>query len=369
MFEIVGAGPAGLSAALAARARGAEVMVHEQRANAGMRFHGDFQGLENWTSDTDVLAELESLGIQTSFDYTAVREIVCFAPDGSDHRLRAKRPLFYLLRRGREPGSLDQALKNQALHAGVTIQFNNRRRHLPNGGAVAEGPHRADVIAVGYVFDTDMADGCYAAVGERLAGAGYSYLLVDKGRGTLAACLFDRFHDERQFLDETVAFFRQAAGLRWNNAKRFGGTGNYHHPHGAVLGNRSYVGEAAGFQDALFGFGLRHALISGHLAGSAGSSNAYDKAWRRRLSALQAASLFNRWLYARLGDRGRNILIKYLIAGSDPRRQLQRIYSPAPWKSALSRWLPGQPPQPADSAHRNCDCTWCRCQRNTAGQE
>ena len=52
--EMVGAGPAGLSAALAARASGADVVVYEKRSDVGQRFHGDFQGLENWTHEGDV---------------------------------------------------------------------------------------------------------------------------------------------------------------------------------------------------------------------------------------------------------------------------------------------------------------------------
>lgn len=36
---------------------------------------------------------------------------------------------------------------------------------------MAEGPHRADVIAAGYVFETDMANGCHAVVSEQLAPA------------------------------------------------------------------------------------------------------------------------------------------------------------------------------------------------------
>lgn len=71
-LDVVGAGPAGLSAALAARQRGVEVTVYEKRPDVGLRFHGDFQGLENWTSRTDVLAELEASGIETNFAHTPI---------------------------------------------------------------------------------------------------------------------------------------------------------------------------------------------------------------------------------------------------------------------------------------------------------
>lgn len=363
--EIVGAGPSGLSAALAARARGAEVTVYEKRPDVGARFHGDFQGLENWTSQTNVLAELERFGIQATFTHTPIYELVCFDPDGAVHTARATEPLFYLVRRGSDPGTLDQALKTQALDAGITIRFRERHRQIPDGSVVAEGPHRADVIAAGYVFETDMVDGCYAVVSSRLAPGGYSYLLIDQGRGTVATCLFDQFHDERRFLDDTVRFFQSAVGLRWQSPKRFGGSGNYQAVESAVIRNRLYAGEAAGFQDALFGFGLRYALTSGHLAGCAdGSGTAYDRAWGIRLSGLNAAGIFNRWFYARLGDCGRRIFMRHVVAGRDPRRLLHWIYRPASWKTAVAGWLPRQRLLRATKLRDDCDCTWCRCHRD-----
>ena len=363
--EIVGAGPAGLSAALAARANSAEVIVHEKRAEVGARFHGDFQGLENWTSETDVLSELERCGIQTNFAFTPVHEFVCFDPHGTEQIVRAADPIFYLVRRGSEAGTLDTSLKKQAVDAGIEIRIGSRQKHIRNGGVVAEGPHRADVIAAGYVFETDMADGCYAAVGTRFARDGYSYLLVDRGRGTVASCLFSGFHDERRYVERTVEFFKQAVGLRWKSARRFGGSGNFDRVENAVIGNRLYAGEAAGFQDALFGFGVRYAIISGHMAGSSdGSVDSYERAWRSRLSGLNKTSLFNRRLYSWMGDWGRRALINRVIPGRDARLLLQRIYAPARWKAAVLPWLPGNPLLRPERPHSGCDCTWCRCHRD-----
>ena len=61
-IEIVGAGPAGLAAALAIVGQGGRAVVFERNPDVGHRFHGDFQGIENWTSKGDVLMELSSLG-------------------------------------------------------------------------------------------------------------------------------------------------------------------------------------------------------------------------------------------------------------------------------------------------------------------
>jgi len=370
--HVVGAGPAGLSAALAARGCGAEVIVHEKRHDVGARFHDDFQGLENWSRDEDVLDELGRLGIAADFGHAPVYEIVCFDAAGAVHRVSSTRPIFYLVRRGAKSGSLDHGLKTQAAGAGITIRFDDRLEHLEGPGVIAEGPHRADVIAAGYVFETDMANGCYAAVSDRLAPSGYCYLLVEGGRGTVAACLFHDFHQERLYVERTVEFFREHAGLHWHRARRFGGTGNYGRVGLTTGGPHLYAGEAAVFQDALFGFGLRYALVSGHLAGRAagrGCPEEFAPAWQARLAALGAAGLANRWLYDRMGEAGRRLVLAHVVAGSDPRRVLGRLYRPALWKNVLARLILRPVPLPAESASPGCDCTWCRCHRERVPAE
>ncbi len=68
-----------------------------------------------------------------------------------------------------------------------------------------------------------------------------------------------------------------------------------------------YAGEAAGFQDPLFGFGMRTALLSGHAAGKAlalGKPEAYVSWWKKVLRPYQQAGMTNRWFYQRMGDKG-----------------------------------------------------------------
>src|SRR5581483_2452001 len=149
---IVGGGLSGLAAALTIVRAGGRAHVVERRREIGARFHGDFQGLENWSTDGDVLEELESLGIEPTFEYTPFRECVFFDPDGRDHVCRSLRPLWYLVRRGVDAGTLDQSLKAQAVAAGVDIRFGETMEHLPEGGIIAHGPRRVDAIAVGYTF-------------------------------------------------------------------------------------------------------------------------------------------------------------------------------------------------------------------------
>ena len=212
-IHVSGAGPSGLAAALTATRAGRQVIVYERSRDVGHRFHDDFQGLENWTAEGDVIEELGALGIYPTFEHTPVREAVIFDPHHQAHTFRSPRPLFYLVRRGSSAGTLDSSLKAQAVTRGVQIRFGEAQHHLPEGGVVAEGPHGSDAIAVGYVFETEAADGAYAALSDQLAPQGYAYLLLVQGRGTVASCMFDDFHNEKVYLERTVAYFREKVGF------------------------------------------------------------------------------------------------------------------------------------------------------------
>ena len=373
-LHVSGAGPAGLAAAITAARAGATVVVHEQRTDVGGRFHDDFQGLENWTTNGDVLDELASFGIEPNFDYTPLRETVIFDPTGVAHVYRTSRPLYYLVRRGPGAGTLDSGLRAQAERAGVTIRFGDAMRHLPEGGIVAAGPHDAEAIAVGYVFDTDMADGAYGAVADRLAPKGYAYVLVDGGRGTVATTLFEDFHNEKTYLAHTVDFFEQKVGLTMRNARRFGGMAHFTLPPTARRGNLLVTGEAAGFQDALWGFGMRYAIVSGHLAAVSmlnGHPEDYDFYWRARFGGLLRTGMVNRYLYEKLGDSGYVAFTKRIDRARDARVWLRRQYGSSLIKRALlplaCRAARGR--AEALCVMESCDCTWCRCQHGSVQPE
>ena len=79
-ITIVGAGPSGLVCATVLARAGRKVIVREWHRDVGHRFHGDFQGLENWTDPQDVLEELVSAGINISFDHRGVIAFIFWTP-------------------------------------------------------------------------------------------------------------------------------------------------------------------------------------------------------------------------------------------------------------------------------------------------
>lgn len=337
--SISGAGPAGLAAAMTLARAGVPAVVRELRHDVGARFHGDFQGIENWTTPGDVLEELAELGIDTRVDLAPCREGVFYDPAGRESVLRSENPFFYLVRRGPGPGTLDSGLKSAALECGVELRFGERGEEPGQRAAIrAHGPRGCDAVAVGYVFDTPMPDGVFGALSDRLAPKGYSYLLVNRGRGTIAACLFDDFPEEKRYLERTLDFFDRKVGLRMENPRRFGGTGQISLTRSACRGGVLLAGEAAGFQDALWAFGIRYALLSGYLAAKALLSGAdYDRLWKRRFGGLQRASVVNRYFFSRMGHPGYRWLMRALRRAPDPRDWLRGFYAPSCWKSL---WAP-----------------------------
>lgn len=366
--EIVGAGPAGLSAARTITGSGRQAIVYERHSDVGRRFHGDYQGLENWTTDIDVLDEFAAIGIEPSFQYTPFSEAVFFDPKGREYVFRSARPIWYLVRRGSGPGTLDQSLKTQAIDAGADIRFNTIRERLPNGGIVAHGPRRPDAIAVGYVFNCDRANGAFSVADDELAPKGYSYLLICNGQATLATCLFEDFHNEATYLERTVRFFEDKVGIKMVNPRRFGGYGNVLPALDARRGSMLYVGEAAGFQDALFGFGIRYAILSGHLAARAlleAAPEKYGEMVAQRFGGLLRSAVVNRYFYQNLGNRGYVKLLRRIDRAADVADWLRTFYGSRRIKSLLypiARHKLAREPELIASCSETCDCTWCRCQ-------
>jgi flavin-dependent dehydrogenase len=362
-ITIVGAGPSGLACAIVLAKAGRRVTVREWKRNVGHRFHDDFQGLENWTRDTDVLDELARAGIAADFEHHTFVTGTVFDPAGHRYPVRGKRPLFYLLRRGPANGTLDRALLDQALAAGAELRFNDRVREFDGAGVLAAGPRQAGIIAAGHLFDTDMQDSAWLALGHAIAPGGYAYLLVQGGRGTVASCMFTGFRDQARYVAATAAFFRANAGLEMRNPRPFGGYGNMRLPATAMQGGHPVVGEQAGFQDALAEFGMRYAIRSGVLAAqSILDCGDYAARWQAELGPWLKAGVVNRLIFNLAGEPGMKLAIGRL-ARADAGGLLQRAYGPSPFKRFLmpvaQRWFRAPLADPSCN-HVGCDCVWCQ---------
>ncbi len=362
--EIAGAGPAGLAAAITLAQAGRQVVVHETQKEVGHRFGGDFQGLENWTTKKDVLKVLEAQGMVTDFTAMPCRNGTVFDSTGKPYEIKSDEPLFYLVERGPGPGTLDSALLRQAQSLGVAVHFNSRLRHMEGEGILAAGPRAADAIAVGYHFETDMDDGYWAICDNELAPQGYAYLLVMNGKGTVKSCMFSGFKQEKIFLQRTLAAFQRLVGLEMRNPQSHGGSGNFHIPCSAYRGPHPLVGEQAGFQDTLWGFGMRLAISSGVLAAkSLLNGENYDRLWQRKLKPQMETSVVNRVLYSLAGSYNYSWFLRQLVSKKNLRDSLRSQYQSSFAKRLLGPWAKQRyKSQRKDVTcnHIDCHCVWCR---------
>ena len=364
-IQIGGAGPAGLAAAITLAKAGRRVLVHEAQGEVGHRFDGDFQGLENWSTQQDALDFLRKIGIGTEFTMLPCSSGYAFDAWGERYQVAGSKTLFYMLERGPGPGTLDSALLEQARGLGVEVRFNSRLAHLDGPGILAAGPRAADAIAVGYHFETTLKDGFWVILDDELAPQGYAYLLIMNGRGTVKSCMFSGFKQEHLYVERTVAAFQRLAGLEMVNPRPHGGAGNFHIPASAVTGENRVAGEEAGFQDFLWGFGIRYAILSGVLAArSLLEGRDYDQLWRRELWPSLWNSMVNRAIFSLLGNRGyRWILRKNQTRGWDAHRVLHGVYQPRLVKRLLlstARLLYQSQRRDESCNHINCNCVWCR---------
>jgi flavin-dependent dehydrogenase len=336
-INIVGAGPAGLTAAIVLARHGYAVRVFEMAPDVGHRLSGDFQGLENWSSEKDVALVLGELGIRQNFLFAPYHGGTIYTPLTQSSKITSERPIFYLVRRGSGPGTLDAGLKEQALASGVEILFNRRAdvHALKGKTIVATGPRGYNAVASGITFETDMQDHAALVFHDKMAPKGYAYLLVNKGLGTMATVLYREHRQVNDCFLKTAAFFREHLDVIIRNEKIFGSYGNFFMSDTQVLSDKLYVGEAAGFQDCLWGFGLRYAIVSGHLAArSIVDGCDYDTLWKEGLKGMLETSLINRYLFERWGHRGYRYLARKFSSGN-PCAFLRKHYNHSSFKHLL----------------------------------
>jgi len=330
-IKIIGAGISGLTAGINLAKAGYKVKIFEKNNVVGKRFHNDYQGIENWVYDEDSLDCLKRINLDFNFDYYPVDNLNIIDPQGKNNGVQFKKNVFYLVRRGTAERTLDQGLYKQAIKSGAEIIFNSPKDHRRFGDIVAQGyfPDQfIDPIAVGYTFKTNISDQSWAIVDDRVAPDGYAYLLVANGSATLAVCMFRDYPKSREYLKRAYKIFQKHVNFDIKEKSFFSGTSNVFIMEKATFNQRLYVGEAAGFMDGMWGFGMKYALISGYLAAQSIIENKnYEKLWRKNIFSQLKASLVNRWYYKMLNKKSYEFIIEKMRQSQDPVLYLNKIGS------------------------------------------
>jgi flavin-dependent dehydrogenase len=333
---IAGGGIAGLTCAINLAPRGIPVEVHEAKRYCGKAIR-DIEYLENWSLNEDALDTVRRCGLQPEFDHRPIYSFKAYSPSAREVTVSAFTPLMYRVRRGPVPGSIDEALERQAKDVGVTIRYASR---LPEEKAtvIAWGPRRPNLLVAGIEFHTSAQDSIEVLTDDACAPQFYAYRIVDGGHGVIVTAYPAHRNNGRRLLERTVQRFQQIRAVPLATIRRFGYGGALRVPSTAVQDGRLYVGEAAGFQDCLFGFGMRYAMLSGYLAARAlAGGEDYDRLWRDAFGHQLLVGARNRRLYSLFGNLGyeamirilasKNPLVARLRRGRDAREFLIHVYA------------------------------------------
>jgi flavin-dependent dehydrogenase len=341
MITIAGAGLAGLTAAIGLRRAGLPVRVYERGPDSGHARRPDWDAIENWTSEEGLPDFLARIGIDPqAFDLVPAPRFGVIDPRGRLYSVSTPAPFFYLVKRGQSPGSLEQGLKQQALDAGAEIRY-GQACPVECCDIWAGGTRGSLFVAVGLTFRTSAPDCVYGLVDKRVAPLAYAYLVVVRGEGTLSVVLTRGKKRAAYYLERAIEGFRRHTGIDWRDAERTSGSGG---DVSAVWrrDGRTTIGEAGGFQDFLWGFGIRNAIHSGYLAARAiVEGKPFDELAARELVPLVRVSLVNRMLYDVAGNTGYTYLIRRFARSHDLARSVRRHYRERPHHRLLwplARW-------------------------------
>lgn len=363
LIRIAGAGPSGLAAAIILARAGREVEVHEAKRDVGTRFIGDLQIIEGASESEPVPAFLDRLGIERNFYFRAADWATFYDHKNSARVIRSKEPYGWFIHRGAEEGTLDRGLLGQAQRAGAKVIFNSRLAP-DQADIVATGPASPDGLAkemtwrvasgelgVGSGSNTADDSSSHAPLptphsperidvyfNHKLAPGGYSYLFILDGVATFGCAIVADFKQIDSYFDHSLA---AAQRLHHFDVPADARTGysymNFHLKHAATSNGARFVGEAAGFQDYLFGLGIRYALTSGSLAArSILEERDYDELWKSELGAKQQTSLVNRFLYETGGNFGLSMFVRQAARAKDFHHYLSGWHRTTWWKSLLS---------------------------------
>lgn len=339
-IDILGAGLSGLSAATILSREGYDVHVYEIRADSGARFDGDFQGIENWTSDTDFFDEMREWGFDPEeFKATPFNIIDLIHPDDVITQPSTDKPAFRVVERGTDSHCIDQGFKRMAQAAGATIHYETRKA-LEECDIIAAGPKESSAIAFGEIFHTDHPNHVSFQLNDKLAPGAYSYLIIIDGIGLICPCLWRQQKKSSRYLNETIAWYEEHYELNRRPIKRVGGKGDFSLPDRYIHEGRYYVGEAGGLQDFMWGFGMRYAITSGVLAAHSIMERCdYEKEIRGRLVPLVRASAINRFLMNRVSNRGFKMVATHWVRDEkrhgDGLHFMKWVYQPGIFRRAL----------------------------------
>lgn len=289
---IVGGSVSGLSCATFLASEGLDVLVLEKSSAIGAHVNENLQGFPFY--------EVDKVNIEIPKD-KPVKKAHIWSPDGKRIELNFAEPILYLVERG--PGdSFDSYLADKAVAAGAEIRLNSKVIEVARGDTrfqgvrtsageffkgkyivAADGPVSSmrkivgidslGIKGIGYGLKMHNVSvealSVNIALGTDVAPGGYGYVVgyPDGKYATVAVCCRPRCMQTT--LKTYFGVFRNLIESLLQDATEI-------HPFSGVVtcgdatqasarDNVLFIGEAGGFQDPLFGFGMAPGIRSARL--------------------------------------------------------------------------------------------------------
>ena len=324
-IHIAGSGIAGMTAAINLSTRGKTVIIHEKHDRIGGARDGDFEGLENWIFAHTVPEFFSICGV----DFNALQATPIF--DFSVHlrgldpvRVTSPEPFFYIVSRGTANTSIDNYMAN--ICRANNVQFNfGKVLTQEDADIYAAGKGRAAAFIRGAAIRTDQPDQVHLLLGKAFAPSGYAYLIINGGYGTIATA-YKKDRGKTDPLLASIDYF-QEIGLDFTIEKRFASRGSFHLSRFWQRPRTVMIGEAGGYQDYLFGFGMRMAMYSGFAAAhKLCGEYSLARSSYRELNFKRKISFANRALYEQLSPASVRYWVERFHASKTPLNILRRAY-------------------------------------------
>jgi flavin-dependent dehydrogenase len=322
---VVGAGLAGLTAAILCARAGHEVRVLERYKRVG-----GAPGHHPSVDSTPMLPERmgKLLGIELKPPQITPTPTVRFFVYGKSYTMDGHRQYVHAVERGSRPTSLENYLYRIAQEAGVSFEFGwtlksqKDAAELPPGSIIATGLHHESYLALGIPWQDVygfVANGRFEGPPMAVAwfdtfAGDYSYFANANGIGFALA--FDRQPLPRHAQESFVKRLHQDLGVELEGWRTFEGAVGVKRLDNPRLfsGPLILAGSLAGMQDPFFFFGVHASLISGSIAALAVDDKA--AAWERfrKISVLYKYSFVGRRLFEPLPHHVRKPLLHAFMA-------------------------------------------------------
>jgi len=323
--NIVGAGIAGMTAAINLSKFGKSVVIYEKNDSIGASRHGDLEGIENWILSKNLPESIAECGIDfNGIPKFPIFEFFVHLNGIKPVKIKSQEPFFYLVKRGTSSDSFDNYLAEICNSLNVKFLF-NQNYDISIADINATGAYRAAAYIRGAQIVTDLPNQVHLLLGKEFAPRGYAYLIINDGFGTMATA-FKKSGRVNDPLNPCIQYFN-TLGFDFKVKSTFANSGSFNLPNLWDIKNPIKIGEAGGYQDYLFGFGMRLAMYSGLSAAyKLSGKNFQSKIINRELNIKRRISFANRLLFENLSINNAKYWLTRFEKSKEPLNILKAAY-------------------------------------------